>query len=64
MADRPPRLLRRLGTAFVQCPTEAQVYGACVLKNLDRLEKGVCEDTFQALARCVRQAVQQTRSRR
>lgn len=43
---------------------QAQVYGACVLKNLDRLEKGVCEDTFQALARCVRQAVQQTRSRR
>jgi hypothetical protein len=53
----PKRWIRLLSTGLSSCRNEAAQYGKCVIKNLDNLNKGVCQKEWEAFYQCYLKAV-------
>jgi hypothetical protein len=46
-----------MAAAFAECTEPARLYGACVKRHMEGVERGACEKEFNALNRCFRTAL-------
>eukprot|EP01132_Coremiostelium_polycephalum_P002119 gene2119-2609_t len=58
---QPLKWSQRVAGSLSQCSIESASYGACILKNIDDVNKNACATEFQLFKQCIQKNIGKTK---